>query len=182
MFINIDLRPNHDKKNSSKLLIIGIILLSVGLNCLINKRHQGIVIFSWGLSIATLYCLWLSIQELKELKRYAEKSIINKYRLISLILLVTSIVLIVCPIYIYKPLSIIFGLYIIAREVMYYINDKYGYTRYFGFWNIIKIISGAILILSPLFFISFLVGIFSFIAMLFGKYFICLAINNRDFY
>ena len=69
-------------------------------------------------------------------------------------------------------LSILLGIYLLYKEARYFMKcRKYaGYT--FGTWDIIKLILGLMLIISPLFFTKFLVSVLSFIAIVFGISFI----------
>ena len=40
----------YDKKNYKKLIILGVILLSIGFYC-ISRKSVGINIFSWGMAV-----------------------------------------------------------------------------------------------------------------------------------
>ena len=182
MFFNFEPNVFYTKVNSKKMLIIGIILLSVGLNCLLNKRNFGIAVFSWGISIATLYCTWLCFREYRELKRYADKNQIRKFAMITLTFLIISILLIFIPIYFNYALSIMLGIYILYKEISMYIKNENYYRISFGIGNLMKIIAGLVLIFSPLFFVRFLVNILSVLAIIFGAYLINWAIKNKDNY
>lgn len=172
MFFNFDTNVLYNKFSSKRMLVLGIILLSVGINCLISKRSFGIVFFSWGIAIATLYMTYLLFLELKELKRYAEKEIINKVRVFTYSMLLVSLLLIIFPIYFNMVLSVILGILLLYREFRIFLSNRYLYNQRFNMWNITKILVGIILIFSPLFFLRFLVNILSCIAIIFGLFFI----------
>lgn len=183
MFFNFDTNVLYNKFSSKRMLVLGIILLSVGINCLISKRSFGIVFFSWGIAIATLYMTYLLFLELKELKRYAEKEIINKVRVFTYSMLLVSLLLIIFPIYFNMVLSVILGILLLYREFRIFLSNRYLYNQRFNMWNITKILVGIILIFSPLFFLRFLVNILSCIAIIFGLFFINQSLKqNRDIY
>ena len=150
----------YDKKNYKKLIILGVILLSIGFYC-ISRKSVGINIFSWGIALCFLYAAWLAFKEVNDLMR-----------LRSLTFLVIAVLLFIFPRQVNMLLSILLGIYLLYKEVRYFMKcRKYaGYT--FGTWDIIKLILGLMLIISPLFFTKFLVSVLSFIAIVFGISFI----------
>ena len=159
----------YDKKNYKKLIILGVILLSIGFYC-ISRKSVGINIFSWGIALCFLYATWLAFKEVNELNKYAVKSQVNMMRLRCLGFLVMSILLFVFPRQVNMILSILLGIYLLYKEIRYA-----GYS--FGTWDIIKVILGLMLIISPLFFTRFLVSVLSFIAIVFGISFIAAGVR-----
>ena len=142
----------YDKKNYKKLIILGVILLSIGFYC-ISRKSVGINIFSWGIALCFLYATWLAFKEVNELNKYAVKSQVNMI------------------------LSILLGIYLLYKEIRYFLKCR-NYAGYsFGTWDIIKVILGLMLIISPLFFTRFLVSVLSFIAIVFGISFIAAGVR-----
>ena len=161
----------YDKKNYKKLIILGVILLSIGFYC-ISRKSVGINIFSWGIALCFLYAAWLAFKEVNDLNKYAPKNQVNLMRLRSLTFLVLAVLLFIFPRQVNMILLILLGIYLLYKEARYFMKcRKYaGYT--FGTWDIIKLILGLMLIISPLFFTKFLVSVLSFIAIVFGISFI----------
>lgn len=173
---NINFMDIYDRKNYKKLIILGVILLSIGFYC-ISRKSVGINIFSWGIALCFLYGAWLAFKEVNELNKYAPRSQVNKMRIRCLAFFVVALLLFAFPKQVNMVLSILLGAYVIYIEVKYYMSSrKYvGYT--FGTWNIVKLILGILLIISPLFLTKFLVSILSFIAIFFGINFIAAGIR-----
>ena len=166
----------YDKKNYKKLIIMGVILISIGFYC-ISRKSVGINIFSWGIALCFLYATWLAFKEVNELNKYAVKSQVNMMRLRCLGFLVMSILLFVFPRQVNMILSILLGIYLLYKEIRYFLKCR-NYAGYsFGTWDIIKVILGLMLIISPLFFTRFLVSVLSFIAIVFGISFIAAGVR-----
>lgn len=179
----IDFNNFYKKENSTKLIILGVILLAVGVNC-ISRKTMGINVFSWGMGIALLYVAWLCLKEVNELRRYATKKEVNKYRIIGVGSLIIAILLFAFPLYVNMALSVVFGIYILYYEISGYLrNRRYAYYR-FGTWKILKIVIGILLIVSPLFLSRFMVTILSAITIIFGVNFLTtgLGIRNNEGY
>lgn len=157
----------YDKKNSRKLIVLGVILLAVGAYC-ISRRYAGIQIFSWGMGIVSLYASWLCLKEMNELRRYAERKKVRRMRMYCLGFLLLTILLFVFPTWTNLVLSIALGIYLIIREIQ---NRKN--------LNVFKLVLGIILVISPLFLTSFLVSILSFICILVGISFLSAGLKMR---
>lgn len=98
-------------------------------------------------------------------------------RLRCLGFLVMSILLFVFPRQVNMILSILLGIYLLYKEIRYFLKCR-NYAGYsFGTWDIIKVILGLMLIISPLFFTRFLVSVLSFIAIVFGISFIAAGVR-----
>lgn len=179
MFLNFNLNNLYNKKNSRKLIILGVILLAVGAYCL-SRKTVGVNVFSWGIAIAFLYGAWLKLKDFNELSRYADKSKIKKARNISIILFIIALLLFIFPKYINMALSIALGAYILYYEMSRYLRNRRYSTYYFGTWNMLKIVIAVLLIVSPLFLTKFLVSILSFIAIIFGINFMTTGIKLRN--
>ncbi|MEG0465589.1 MAG: DUF308 domain-containing protein [Peptostreptococcus sp.] len=161
------------------MIILGVILLAVGAYCL-SKKTIGVNVFSWGIGIAFLYGAWLKLKDFNELNRYADKVEVKRARNTSIILFVIALLLFIFPKYVNMALSIALGAYILYYEMSRYLKNRRYSTYYFGAWNIIKVVIGVLLILSPLFLTKFLVSILSFIAIIFGINFMTTGIKLRN--
>lgn len=174
----------YDEKNAKKLVVLGVILLSIGFYC-ITRKYIGIKIFSWGLSLVFLYGAWISLKKVNELSRYASSKEINMARLNLAAYLAITILLIIFPKYVNMFLSVVLGSIIVYRQLSYLFQLRaYAGNSYFSMWNVIKLFMGVALIVSPLFLSKFLVSILSFIAILFGFNFIITGvrlINERGY-
>lgn len=179
MFFNFNLNDLYTKENSRRFIILGVILLAIGANC-ISRKTMGIKIFSWGIAIAFLYGAWLCLKEVNQLRSYATKKEINRFRMFGIGLFVIAILLFIFPIEVNTILSIVLGAYIIGYEIAGYRKNR-RYANYsFGTWNIVKIIIGILLIISPLFLTRFLVSILSIISMIFGINFLTAGLGMRN--
>lgn len=179
MFFNFNLNDLYKKENSRRLIILGVILLAIGANC-VSRKTMGIQVFSWGIAIAFLYGAWLCLKEVNELRRYASRKEVNKFRLIGTALLIVAILLFIFPVQVNMALSIAFGVYILWYEfVSYRRQRRYAYYN-FGTWKVVKIVIGILLIVSPLFLTRFLVSILSMIAIIFGINFLTAGLGMRS--
>lgn len=179
MFLNFNLNNLYNEKNSRKLIILGVILLSVGAYCL-SRKTVGVSVFSWGIGIAFLYGAWLKLKEFNELNRYADRSEVKRARNSGIILLIIALLLFMFPKHVNMALSIALGVYTLFYEVFRYLRNRKYSTYYFGAWNIIKLVIAVFLIISPLFLTKFLVGILSFISIIFGINFMTTGIKLRN--
>lgn len=181
MISNFNFSGIFDSKNSKKFIVLGVILLAIGTYC-ISRKNIGINVFSWGMGIAFLYGAWLSLKNLNELTRYSDKKEINKARMKCMGLFVTAILLFIFPKQVNTLLSISIGLFLLVRELQNYMNYRRFSTVYFSTSNVLKLLVGILLIVSPLFLSRFLVSILSGIVIIFGVYFIVVGINiiNRE--
>lgn len=179
MFFNFNLNGLYRKENSKKLIILGVILLAIGANC-ISRKTMGLRVFSWGISIVFLYGTWICLKEVNQLRSYASKRDINKFRLIGMGLLISAILLAVFPVQVNILLSVLSGVYILIYEFLSYRkNRRYAYYRV-GSWRITKIVIGILLIVSPLFLTRFLVVILSMISIIFGLNFLTTGLGMRS--
>lgn len=183
MIYNFNFSNLFDKKNGKKFIILGVILLAIGTYC-ITKKNVGINIFSWGIGIAFVYGAWLSLRRLNELSRYADKNEIFKARLNCIGLFIIAILLFIFPKYVNIVLSVLLGVFLVYREIVTYISYKRFSRMYFGTANLVKLLIGIALIVSPLFLSRFLVSILSSIVVIFGIYFISIGIKliNQEGY
>ncbi len=179
MFFNFNLNSLYKRENSKKLIILGVILLAIGANC-ISRKTMGLRVFSWGISIVFLYGAWNCFKEVNELRSYASKKEVNKFRLAGLAFFISAILLAIFPVEVNILLSILLGVYILVYEFLNYRkNRRYAYYKV-GSWNIIKIVIAILLIVSPLFLTRFLVVILSMISIIFGLNFLTTGLGMRN--
>ncbi|MBC2577518.1 hypothetical protein HLB30_03160 [Peptostreptococcus russellii] len=179
MFFNFNLNDLYRKENSKKLIILGVILLAIGANC-ISRKTMGLRVFSWGIAIAFLYGAWICLKEVNQLRSYASKKEINRFRITGIILLVVAILLAVFPVQVNIVLSMAAGIYILIYEFLSYRrNRRYAYYSV-GPWKVTKIVIGILLLVSPLFLTRFLVVILSMISIIFGINFLTAGLGMRS--
>ncbi|MEF9992545.1 MAG: hypothetical protein RRZ84_08200 [Romboutsia sp.] len=164
---NFNFEKLNTKKNSTKFLIIGYILVGLGIFSFIYKG-LGIKLVSWTLAIALLFIAYLNLTSINELKRYAPKGEIAPYTRNQFIILISVVLLFLFPEKIQSIVSLLAGGYIIVSQLLKIINSKNNPYYRFGFESIIIIIIGFTLVLSPLFLSRFIVSILAFIIVLIG--------------
>ncbi|WAW14002.1 DUF308 domain-containing protein [Peptostreptococcus equinus] len=175
MFLNFNINSLFTKKNSTKLIILGVILLAIGSYCT-TKRIVAINIFSWGMALAFLFAAFLALKEYNSLRPYASKKEVNKFRNLTITLVIIALMLIIFPKYMNMFMSMLIGSYIIVNQSIKYFKQSKYYRR-ITLAFLLKILLGVLLIISPLFLANFLVSILSTISIIFGVYFIVTGIN-----
>lgn len=173
---NINFNNMFKKENSTKFILMGVLLLGLGVVSFFNK-HIGIKIISIALSMALLFFAYLNLKNINELKRYTPKEEIKPFTNLQIILLISAIVLFLFPEKIQVLISSIAGAYIIFSQLKRIIVNKNNPYYRFGIFNILTLLFGFTLILSPLFLSKFIVSILSILIMLIGSYLI--SIGNR---
>ncbi|HBF4993346.1 TPA: DUF308 domain-containing protein [Clostridioides difficile] len=164
---NIDFNNFNKKENAIKFMLMGVLLIILGLLCLTFKT-LGIKLISWTFGIALLFFAYLNLKNINELKRYATKEEIKPSINIQWVLIIACILLFVFPQKIQSIFSLFLGFYLIFNQLVALVNSKNNPYSKFTTWNIIKILFGICLILSPLFLSRFIVSIMSFFIILFG--------------
>ncbi|WP_042273026.1 DUF308 domain-containing protein [Faecalimicrobium dakarense] len=173
---NINFDNMFKKENSTKFVLMGVLLLGLGAFSFFNK-HIGIKITSMALSIVLLFFAYLNLKNINELRRYASKEEIRPFTNLQIILLVSAVILFLFPEKIQVLISSIAGAYIIFSQVKRIIINKNNPYYRFGAFNILTLLFGFTLILSPLFLSRFIVSILSILIMLIGSYLI--SMGNR---
>lgn len=173
---NINFNNMFKKENSTKFILMGVLLLGLGVFSFFNK-HIGIKIISMALGMALLFFAYLNLKNINELKRYTPKEEIKPFTNLQIILLISAIVLFLFPEKIQVLISSIAGAYIIFSQLKRIIVNKNNPYYRFGLFNILTLLFGFTLILSPLFLSKFIVSILSILIILIGSYLI--SIGNR---
>lgn len=173
---NINFDNMFKKENSTKFILMGVLLLGLGIFSFFNK-HIGIRIVSTALSIVLIFFAYLNLKNINELRRYAPKEEIRPFTNLQIILLVSAVVLLLFPEKIQVLISSIAGAYIIISQVKKLMVGRNNPYYSFGLFNILALLFGFTLILSPLFLSKFIVTILSIFIMLIGSYLI--SIGNR---
>lgn len=176
---NFNLNDFLKNKDGKKIIIMGVTLLAVGIYCS-TRRNMGINIFSWGLSLVFFYGAWLSLKELNQLTKYAAKSDIRRQRYYLYSCLAIAILLIVWPKWVNMVASIVLGLLLLSIQIKKYLDYRRHRLPYYGLGDLVKLLVGLMLIMSPLFLSKFIVSILSFIAILIGIYFINIGIKIEN--
>ncbi|MGX4599303.1 DUF308 domain-containing protein [Faecalimicrobium sp. JNUCC 81] len=166
---NINFDNMLKKENSTKFILIGVLLLVLGAFSFFNK-YLGIKIISMALSIVLLFFAYLNLKNINDLRRYASKEEIRPFTNLQMILLISAVVLFLFPEKIQVLISSTAGAYIIFSQVKRLIVNKNNPYYRFGALNILTILFGFTLILSPLFLSRFIVSILSILIMLIGSY------------
>ena len=166
-FFNINFDGLNKKENSSKLIFIGLSLIILGAVSLIYKDF-GIKIVSWILAIALLFLAYFNLKNINELSRYASRNEIRPYKRIQWLLLILSILLFIFPSKIQGFISFIIGAYIIINQLLKISSSKTNPYFRFGLSNIISILFGISLIVSPLLLSKFISSIISIIVIIIG--------------
>lgn len=76
--------------------------------------------------------------------------------------------------------SIVLGILLLSIQIKKYLDYKRHMLPYYGLTDLVKLLVGLMLIMSPLFLSKFIVGILSFIAILVGVYFISIGIKIEN--
>jgi uncharacterized membrane protein HdeD (DUF308 family) len=168
---NINFDNMFKKENSTKFVLMGVLLFGIGAFSFFNK-HIGIKIISMALSIVLLFFAYLNLKNINELRRYATKEEIRPFTNLQIMLLISAFVLFLFPEKIQVLISSIAGAYIIFSQVKRIIVSKNNSYYRFEFFNILTLLFGFTLILSPLFLSRFIVSILSILIMLIGSYLI----------
>lgn len=176
---NYNLNDFYKNKDGKKIIILGVTLLAVGIYCS-TRKYMGINIFSWGLSLVFFYGAWLALKELNQLTKYAAKSDIRKQRYYLYGCLLMAILLIIWPKWVNMVASIVLGILLLSIQIKKYLDYKRHMLPYYGLTDLVKLLVGLMLIMSPLFLSKFIVGILSFIAILVGVYFISIGIKIEN--
>ena len=146
---------------------MGILFLALGALSFLYKGI-GIKIVSWTLAIALLFASYLNLKNINELRRYAHKNEIYPFMRIQFVLLFGAILLILFPNKIQVLISSILGIYFIFSQLLRILKSKNNPYYKLGSWNILELIFGFILILSPFFLSRFIASIFSLLIVLLG--------------
>lgn len=164
---NFNLNNFYNRENSNKFIFIGILLLICGVYSLFNK-HISINILSWAVSLLFLFIAYMNLKNINELKRYASKEEIKPYTYMQIGLLIAASIFLFFPSMVQKFISSMMGIYLLFREISSFINNKDNPYYKFGFFNVLKLIFGVILIISPFFLSNFISSIISFIIISIG--------------
>ena len=164
---NINFNNIYKKENSTKLIMMGVLLLALGVLSFLYKGI-GIKIVSWTLAISLLFAAYLNLKNINELKRYAPKNEIAPFIRIQFILSLGAILLILFPNKIQGLISSIFGIYFIFSQLLRIIKIRKNPYYKLGFWSAFKLILGFILVFSPFFLSKFIASILSMLIILLG--------------
>ena len=166
-FFNFNFDWLNKKENAYKFIFIGISLIVLGTISLIYKR-LGIKIVSWTLGVCLLFLAYFNLKNINELSRYASKNEIKPYKRIQFILLISSILLFIFPSEIQGFISFIIGLYMVINQLFKISSSKNNPYFRFGLSNLMFILFGISLIVSPLLLSSFISSIISIILIIIG--------------
>lgn len=166
---NIKLDNIYKKENSTKFLVMGILLLSLGILSFLYKGI-GIKIVSWTLAMTLLFAAYLNLKNINELKRYAPKNEITPFIRMQFIFLVGAILLILFPNKIQGFISSLFGIYFIFTQLLRMLKGRKNPYYKLGFWSIFELILGFTLVFSPFFLSKFIASILSILIILLGAH------------
>ncbi len=183
MFLNFNIKEIYNSKNGRSFIILGVILLAIGVSCL-SKKSVGINVFSWGISLAFLYGAWVNYKVYRGLNRFSNKTEKNRSIFYIVAFIAIALLLLLFPEVVNVFLSVLIGVFLLYKQLIRFLKFRRYEGYLFGVWDIIKILLGIMLIVSPLFLARSLVSILSIITIIFGIYFLSLGIkllNNRGF-
>lgn len=173
---NINFNNYYKKENSSKFILVGILLLAFGVLSFLYKS-LGIKIIAWSFATLLLFMAYLNLKEINELKRYAPKNEITPFTRIQIILLISSTLLFLFPSKIQSFISFVIGIYLVVSKLSEILNNKNNPYYRLNFFGVLKLILGFILIFSPLFLSKFIASILSLLVILLGIN--LLSVGNR---
>lgn len=176
-FFNINFNNIYKKENKNKFKTIGFLLLCFGIYSFFNK-HMGIKIVSFSIGITLIFFAYLNYKNnIVELKRYASSKEIKPFILIQIIFILGALLLFLFPKKIHIFISSLFGIYIILKQIAFIFYNKNNPYSKFGFLNIILLLFGFTLLVSPLILSRFIVSILSILVIIIG--FFLISISNK---
>lgn len=174
---NINFHNILKKENSIKFTVMGILLILLGIFSFLNK-YLGIKVISIALGLTSMFFVYLNFKNINELKRYASKKEIRPFINLQIVLLTSALLLFLFPEKTHVLISCIAGAYIIIYQIKKLISNKNNPYYRLRFFNVIVLLFGFTLILSPLLLSRFIVSILSSLIIFVGS---CLIFIGNKF-
>lgn len=162
-----DFNSYNKKEYANKFIISGSVLLTIGLSAFFFK-NLGVRLISYGVSFLFLFLSYLNLVNINDRKRYQSKKEVRPYELMQIFLIFVAFLFLIFPEKIQGMISVFFGVFTILKVLGEFLLNKNNLYYRFNFSKIFSVITGFVLIISPLFLSKFIVSMMAFIISLIG--------------